>query len=208
MTEKSAFYYPGEARDESQRRADREEALVRLLALSAAEKANFLLDLADQVPRLVLELMREPSRPWLFSGAASTGADSTSEPSARIWRSSGRTQARAMSEQQSGRPHIVETRFECDRLLPGSVEIVKCLSDGTARLVSSWQWQQGPSGAVGVNGCDVEDVLQICRMQLHRWQKHAGQPDDFSTVVLRALDTAILALEGRALDRAERGVVD
>ena len=165
--------------------------------------ASLLLELAETLPRLLLELTREYSRP-----SPSCSAESTSEPPSTALRFSGRTEDPSnQGEHQSNRPHVVETRFGCDRLLPGSVEIVKHLSDGSAQLVGSLQWQQGPSRAVGVNGCEVEDVLELCRVHLDRWQQHTEQPDSFGAVALRAVESAILALEGRALDRAERGVV-
>src|SRR5438128_1917712 len=123
MSERPGFFYAGEAQDQSQRRADRQQARVRLVALNDEAKAGLLVELAERLPRLLLELTRELPR--------------------------------------------------------------------NARL----------------NGSDVEGLLQACRVQLERSPRHLDQPDNFGAIALRAVDAAILALEGRALDRAERGVV-
>lgn len=67
-------------------------------------------------------------------------------------------------------------------------------------------FQNGPIKD-GVNGCQLEDLLVVCRHRLHSFQ-NGKFPNDENAKAIEHLTAAIDALDNRSLDRIRRGVHD
>lgn len=68
-------------------------------------------------------------------------------------------------------------------------------------------WQKGLPTDVGVNGCRIEDVLEIVADKLQSYQSGALACDE-NDDALRALKAAGAAMEARRRRRVEQGVLN
>lgn len=64
--------------------------------------------------------------------------------------------------------------------------------------------QSGPIKEYGVNGCQIDDVIQWARDRMELYNKYA--PCRENALVITKLDEAILWLMKRRLEREARGV--
>lgn len=67
------------------------------------------------------------------------------------------------------------------------------------------QFQEGPVKEHGVNGVQVEDVLEVCLERLRRLNQppHAGRE---TALAITKLEEAVMWLDKRTRDREARGV--
>lgn len=64
--------------------------------------------------------------------------------------------------------------------------------------------QSGPVKEYGVNGCQIDDVIQWAKSKIEEFSK--AFPSRENSVVVTKLDEALLWLMKRKLDREKRGV--
>ena len=64
--------------------------------------------------------------------------------------------------------------------------------------------QTGPIKEVGVNGAQIDDLIQFCKNKLEEFQKLA--PSGYTLAAMLSLDAALIALALRTSDRTKRGV--
>jgi len=74
-------------------------------------------------------------------------------------------------------------------------EIMNCIS---------FKIQNGPIKEVGVNGCQVDTVIEAARLILEGFNKN--YPCRENAVAITKLDEALMWLEKRTKDRVKRGV--
>ena len=68
----------------------------------------------------------------------------------------------------------------------------------------SFRIQNGPVKEVGINGCQVDTIIETAKIMLEGL--HAKFPCDDNIVAITCLDTALMALKDRKKDRERRGV--
>ena len=68
-------------------------------------------------------------------------------------------------------------------------------------------WQKGLPGASGVNGCRVDDVLSVAAEKLQSYQSGSLACEE-NAEALRAIASALAALESRRRRRIDQGVLN
>lgn len=68
----------------------------------------------------------------------------------------------------------------------------------------TFQIQEGPIKEVGVNGCQIDDVIEFAKNTIEGFNK--SYPCRENSVVITKLDEALLWLMKRKMDREKRGV--
>ena len=71
--------------------------------------------------------------------------------------------------------------------------------------ITYFTFQEGAIQDVGVNGCQIEDLLQICIHRLQGFQKGAF-PCRENALAITKLEEALMWLDKRRQDRQVRGV--
>lgn len=83
------------------------------------------------------------------------------------------------------------------------------VKDGSPSLVSGEffciQFQSGPVREYGVNGVQVEDILEVLAKRLEGFQEGSFQ-NDYNDSALRNIRAAIGCMHARTAERVERGV--
>ena len=78
--------------------------------------------------------------------------------------------------------------------------------DNDRNVLTEIAFQNGPI-TENVNGCQLEDLLVVCRHRLHSFQ-NGKFPCEENAVAIDHLTKAIEALDSRTADRIKRGVQD
>jgi hypothetical protein len=73
------------------------------------------------------------------------------------------------------------------------------------KLVIIISFQAGPIGEVGINGCSIEDVIDVLALRLEGFQKGPFQCEE-NAAALAGLAAAKTALVSRTAKRKEQGV--
>ena len=64
--------------------------------------------------------------------------------------------------------------------------------------------QSGPVSEFGINGCQIDDVIEWAKQKIEEWNKQL--PSRENSIVITKLDEALLWLLKRKLDREKRQV--
>ena len=89
-----------------------------------------------------------------------------------------------------------------DMVAIGSTQEVLFISD--EKNIISFKIQSGPVGPNGVNGCQVDTIIETAKIILIGLDKKF--PSEYNDKAIGGLNAALLALKARKADREERGV--
>ena len=97
---------------------------------------------------------------------------------------------------------IVLDEQGCEYEIIPTSDLVVTRKDGTLSRIS---FQKGPIKEAGVNGCQIEDLLTICKHRLEGFQ--AGDLScNENKLALTNIEYALYSLHKRTEDRKQRGV--
>lgn len=78
-----------------------------------------------------------------------------------------------------------------------------CLIDEEQSAIS-FTIQNGPVKEVGVNGCQVDTIIEAAKIMLESF--NSKLPNEWNTTAIQGLETALEALKQRTLERERRHV--